>query len=335
MSNSHHKFRPLPFLKNRHIQTFLGAFVDNSPFEFPSLDVILKLPDGDSLFLVVSEPENWQPPQPTVVLVHGLTGSHRSGMMVRVGKRLYEKGWRVIRMNQRSAGAGLPYAKKPYHAGRSDDVRAVLENFQVPGKDCPTFIVGFSLGGNLVLKLAGEQPNLEGLAGVAAMGPPIDLAKCSDLIGRKSNQVYEKHFLSNLLQDVKRRLRYYPGMPNINFPKDLSIRLFDELYTAPSAGYGSVNEYYSKCSTTHLIDQIKVPTLILTAKDDPFIAPEPFESLKVPEHIQLCIQESGGHLGFLGKDGAGGIRWGESRIISWLADMSQKKTSYRKALGPA
>lgn len=335
MSHSHHTFRPFPFLKNRHVQTFLGALVDQSPFEFPSMETILPLPDGDSLYLVVSEPECWRPPNPTVILVHGLTGSHRSSMVVRIGKQLYEKGWRVIRMNQRGAGPGLPLARSPYHAGRSDDVRMVLENFQVPGKSCPTYLVGFSLGGNLVLKLAGENNTLPGLAGVAAMGPPIDLAKCSDLIGKKENQLYERHFLANLMSDVKRRQRYFPDTASVNFPKNLSIRLFDNCYTAIHAGFSCVEEYYSRCSTTHLIPEIRVPAMILTSRDDPFIAVDPFESLQTPENIKISIQNSGGHLGFLGKDGQGGFRWGESLILNWLHDQANRANLFQKNLGPA
>jgi predicted alpha/beta-fold hydrolase len=312
------EFQPYSLIANRHLQTLLGSLTDSSPPEFPSKEVVLPVTDGDSILVLDSKPVSWNPGKPIVILVHGLTGSHRSSHVVRVGERLYRRGCRVIRMNQRGAGPGLHLARWSYHAGRSEDIRKVMEHFQNVIDPSPIFLVGFSLGGNLILKTAGESGELHGLAGVAAMGPPINLLQCSKLIGKQENRIYEKHFLSYLLQEAKKRQRYFPDLPPLKFPSNMSIRLFDEHYTAPRAGYDCAEHYYEECSSERFIKNINVPTLILTSRDDPFISVGPFEKLKAPDCVTISIQNRGGHLGFLGPDGKGGIRWGESKLVHWV-----------------
>jgi predicted alpha/beta-fold hydrolase len=221
-------------------------------------------------------------------------------------------------MNQRGAGPGLHLARWSYHAGRSEDIRKVMEYFQSEVDPSPLFLVGFSLGGNLILKTAGESGDLHGLAGVAAMAPPINLMQCSELIGKQENRIYEKHFLSYLMLEAKKRQRYFPELPPLKFPSNMSIRLFDEHYTAPRAGYDCAEHYYQECSSERFIKNITVPTLILTSRDDPFISVGPFEKLNAPDCVSISIQNRGGHLGFLGSDGRGGIRWGETKLIQWI-----------------
>ena len=312
------EFRPFSLMGNRHLQTLLGSLTDKTPPEFPSKEVIVPVSDGDSILVLDSKPVSWTVGNPIAILVHGLTGSHRSSHVVRVGERLYRRGCRVIRINQRGAGPGLHLARWSYHAGRSDDIRKVMELFQNVVDPSPIFLVGFSLGGNLILKTAGEAGDLHGLAGVAAMAPPINLMQCSELIGKQENRIYESHFLFYLIQEAKKRQRYFPDLPPLKFPSNMSIRLFDEYYTAPRAGYDCAEHYYEECSSEKFIKNINVPTLILTSRDDPFISVGPFEKLDAPDCVSISIQNRGGHLGFLGSDGKGGIRWGESKLVNWI-----------------
>jgi predicted alpha/beta-fold hydrolase len=130
--------------------------------------------------------------------------------------------------------------------------------------------------------------------------------------------MYERHFLRGLLEQA-RRVRFLPDVPPVQFPRKLTLRLFDDLFTAPRHGFADALDYYRRSSSFPLIERIAVPGLIMTARDDPFIAVEPFEALTPPPHLEVRILEHGGHLGFLGWDGVGGIRWAERRLAEWVA----------------
>ena len=138
------------------------------------------------------------------------------------------------------------------------------------------------------------------------------------MLALRQNRVYEKYFVASLIEDAHRRHKVHSRQSPLRFPRRMSLRLFDDLYTAPRGGYRDAAEYYQRCSSTALIARIQVPTLILTARDDPFIAIEPFEELTPPAHVLVRIVDKGGHVGFVGKDGVGGIRWAERRVVDWL-----------------
>jgi predicted alpha/beta-fold hydrolase len=317
----HLTFRPLPLLHNPHLQTLLGHYLPGARFHFPTREQVIWLPDGDGLLLHDTVPDGWSPGEGIAVLIHGLTGSHASVQVQRVGVRILRRGLRVVRLDLRGAGKGLPLARRSYHGGRSDDVRAVLEEVHRWAPSSPVTLVGVSLGGNIALKLAGEAafrpvPNL---ARVAALGPPIDLERCAALLARPRNRMYELFFLRDLITEARLRQRCFPDLPPLCFPRRMTIRLFDDLYTAPRSGFADALDYYRRASAGPHVRHIQVPTLILTARDDPFIAVEPFEELELPPNVTLRIQPHGGHLGFLGWDGAGGIRWGERRVAEWVA----------------
>lgn len=313
-------FRPLPLLGNTHVQTVLGAFWPTPVWTGPLREHRIVLPDGDQVVIHDSRPGGWHEGAPIVVLVHGLGGSHQSGYMHRMAMRLLPLGVRVIRMDLRGCGRGFALARRTYNAGSSSDVRAVVEVLHRAHPRSPLSLVGFSLGGNVVLKLAGEASErpVPGLARVAAVAPPINLERCSELISLPANRIYELHFIRDLLALVQKRKRYFPELSALRFPRPLTLRQFDDLYTAPQAGFANALDYYRRSASLSLIPQIQQPTLIMTARDDPFVAVESFESLSVPKHIEVQISPRGGHLGFLGWDGAGGIRWAERRLADWL-----------------
>jgi predicted alpha/beta-fold hydrolase len=174
----------------------------------------------------------------------------------------------------------------------------------------------------VALKLAGELPGhpVPGLARVAAIAPPIDLQRCADLLMLPSNRLYENRFLRDLVRAAELRQSYFPDLPPLLLPNKLTIVLFDEYYTAPRGGFLNAEDYYRRASSFPLIASIPIPTLIVTSRDDPFIAVEPFEQLRVPQRIEVHILPRGGHVGFVGWDGSGGIRWAERRIVEWLVD---------------
>jgi uncharacterized protein len=155
---------------------------------------------------------------------------------------------------------------------------------------------------------------------VAALAPPIDLERCAAMIAAPRNLVYQYNFLRDLVLDARRRQRLFPDLPPLRFPRRMTMRLFDDLYTAPRCGFADAMDYYRSSSAATFMPRIPLPTLVLTSRDDPFIAVEPFEQVRVPAHVTVRILPHGGHLGFLGWDGAGGIRWAERRLIDWLLE---------------
>lgn len=321
--DGHDEFRPLPLLGNRHVQTVLGTYLRGPVRSITSTERRVPLDDGDCLVVHDSVPPSWRAGDPIALLVHGLGGSHRSSYLRRLTVQLLPHGFRVLRMDLRGCGRGLPLARRPYHAGCSADVRAAAEAIQRETPQSPLILIGFSLGGNIVLKLAGEAAErpVPGLVRVAAVAPPIDLERCADLIAQPSNRFYDRFFVRELMALARRRQRLFPDLPAVQFPRPLTLRLFDDVYTAPRSGFRDAADYYNQASSLPLIAQIAVPTLILTARDDPFIAVEPFEALQAPGHVTVRIVRHGGHLGFLGWDGAGGIRWAERRVLEWVTQM--------------
>lgn len=316
-----HDFHPLPLLSNPHVQTVLGFYLPGPAPKHPVTHHVVQMPDGDSLLLHDSIPEPWQLGDRIALLLHGLSGSARSAQVLRLAYHLLARGVRVVRLDLRGAGEGLSLARRFYHAGRSEDVCAALAEIHRWTPTSPLVLVGISLGGNLALKLAGESADhpVPGLRRVIAMGPPIDLVRCSELLAQPRNRMYELNFLRDLIAQARQRQKLFPDLPPLRFPLRMTMRLFDDLYTAPRSGYADATEYYRRASAGPLIERIPVPTFILTARDDPFIAVEPFEQIKAPEHVTVRILRHGGHVGFLGWDGNGGFRWAEQRIVEWAA----------------
>ncbi len=314
------KFRPFPFLGNPHVQTILGSALKGYTTDLPHEVIQLPLADGDTLLLYDSQSGTWEPGKPIAVLVHGLTGCHTSGYMIRLGKRLVANGYRVVRMDLRGAGPSIRLARKFYNAACSADVREVLRYYNRQFPSSPIVLVGFSLGGNIVLKLAGEEAGnpIANLVAIATAAPPIDLKVCSILLAQPKNLFYDRYFAKALVGAVEEHYRLFPDQEKIDFPSKLTLREFDDLYTAPRGGFADVEDYYEKAACLPLIEQIKIPTLIFTAKDDPFIALEPIRKLQGQTNIEVRVVDRGGHLGFLGPDGNGGVRWLEPRMAEWI-----------------
>lgn len=315
------EFCPLPFLRNPHVQTVLGALVPGPNCPLPDQRHLLPLPDGDQLVLHNNTPLAWKQGDPLALLIHGLSGSHASPNICRLAALLLARQIRVVRMDQRGAGAGLSLARGVYHAGRSDDVRAALAEMHKWSTASPLLLIGLSLGGALALRLAGEAAArpVPGLTRLVAVSPPIDLSLCAALLSLPRNRIYEGNFLRDLLIEARQRQRFFRDLPPLRFPRcRLTMRTFDDLYTAPRSGFNDALDYYRNASCAALVPNIQIPALILTARDDPFIAIEPFEALKAPSNILVRIANHGGHLGFLGWDGCGGIRWAERRIVEWI-----------------
>ena len=197
-TNAGADFRPLPLLGNAHIQTLLGNMLPVPDLSHPTRQHIVELIDGDRLVLHDSVPKGWRSGDRIALLVHGLGGSHRSRHLCSLARLLLPRGLRVVRMDLRGTGRGLPLARHGYHGGCSDDVRAATAAIQGWSPSSPLILIGVSLGGNIALKLAGEMgehpvPSLER---VAALAPPINLELCSDRLAQPRCRLYERHFFA-------------------------------------------------------------------------------------------------------------------------------------------
>lgn len=312
-------FLPAPGLRGRHVQTILAAKV-YLPGEPPSVTRQVKLADGDVLALEVSTPGTWQPHQATVVMLHGLCGCHRSPYMQRLARKFWQRGVRAIRMNMRGCGSGQGLAKQPYHSGRSADVLAVLQALQQETPQSPVTLIGFSLGGNIVLKWAGEvqAEAARYCQQVIAVCPPADLAEGARLLGRPANRLYERHFVRLLCAAVAWRHRQFADLPPVTLPPHLSLYAFDTLYTAPQCGFHDADDYYARCSAAPLVPQITIPCRMLFAADDPVINSQVFDGVSLPANIHILRTSHGGHLGFLGRPWRpGGYRWMDTLLVEW------------------
>jgi predicted alpha/beta-fold hydrolase len=317
-------FHPPFFLRNRHVQTILGHLWAGPRFRHPTRKHLVALGEGDHLVLHDAVPARWRETDPIAVLIHGLGGNHDSGHLRRFAHLLTARHVRSFRADLRGTGEGLALARKSYHAGRSEDIRLILEYVHALLPASPLLLIGVSLGGNMVVKLAGEAATnpIPGLQRVVALGPPIDLARCDRLMSQRSNLFYNRYFTRLLVSQARAREKLFPDLPRVAFPASATLRQFDELYTAPRNGFAGVEDYYARASSAPVIPAIKLPTLILTARDDPFVDVRPFEALNPPANVELRIADYGGHLGFVGRDSLGGMRWGEAFVVRWLLDQS-------------
>jgi predicted alpha/beta-fold hydrolase len=315
-------FRPLPFLANTHIQTLAGFWLKGKPYPYPSEVRFVTMPDGDQLALHDSKPPKWQPGDPIVLLIHGLGGDHQSRYVQRTAVLLYERGLRAVRMDLRGSGASFGRTRSFYHAGRTGDLRAAFQELHTWCAQSPLFAVGFSLGGHLLLRTAGEPEgaSIQNLERLVSVAPPLDLFRCWRMMAQPNRRIYDRFFANLMASHARAWCERFPDPPLPEFPERLTLQQFDDLFTAPRNGFASAIDYYVRCSSYPFVPRIAVPTFILTARDDPFIAVESFEELQVPDHIEIEIQAHGGHLGFLGYDGSGGVRWMERRVVRWLVD---------------
>jgi uncharacterized protein len=311
-------FLPLPFLRNPHVQTVLGNLLSGPALTFPSIAEVVALVDGDRVVIHDSTPGAWREGGAIAVLIHGLGGDHNSANVVRVTQRLANRGVRVFRMDLRGSGAGMALARRFYSAACADDVRTVLGHLHARHPNSPLLLAGYSLGGSIVAKLAGEAADrpVAGLCAVAALAPPLDLVRCSELIARFP--LYDAFFVRGLTRSVRRHQRLFPDLPRVLFPRRLTLRQFDDIYTAPRWGFADALDYYRQASALPWIARCTLPTFLLTARDDPFIAVAPFETIPQRPNLEVHIVAHGGHLGFLGRDGEGGIRWAERQLVDWL-----------------
>jgi predicted alpha/beta-fold hydrolase len=322
-------FRPHPLLRGGHLQTIVGCYLPWKKIVYQAVQYLVPLEDGDKIALHDDRPADWKPGDPVALLAHGLGGCHLSGYMQRGVIKLGQRGYRVFRMDLRGCGAGFLHARHPIHAGRSEDALAALR-FVIglcPGS--PVHVAGFSMGANIVLKMAGElsadvPPELASLMAVA---PPIDLIECSRNIQRGTNRIYDQSFVTGLLRHVERRKKAVPGaLTRPLSPRPRRLFDFDSQFTAPLAGFADAHDYYARASAGRVLAKIMVPTLILAAASDPIIPVRTFEQASYSPTTEVVIAPCGGHLGFIGRPGVDpDRRWLDWRLVEWITSHAPQR----------
>ena len=265
---------------------------------------------------------------PTLLLLHGLEGSSLAHYMGGISDKAWAAGWNVVRLNQRNCGNTEHLSRGLYHSGLTHDPLFVIRELIEVDGIVALAVAGYSLGGNLTLKLAGElgdTPPPE-LKAVCAVSPTLDLAACVEALERRSNLAYEFNFVRNLKARMRRKAAAFPGSFTLDALRRIwTIRSFDEAYTAPHHGFRDADDYYHRASALRVVDRIRVPALIITAEDDPFVPTGAFALPAVVSnpHVMVVVTPHGGHCAFVERprDGYDGY-WAEQEIVRFIDEFA-------------
>ena len=267
----------------------------------------------------------------TLIALHGLNGSSEAHYMRGLAAKAFARGMNVVRLNQRNCGDTEHLSEGLFHSGLTADAAHVVDELtRVDG--LPAIgVAGYSLGGNLALKLAGEYGAHApaALVGVAAVSPIIEISLCTKALERPGNWLYQGNFVRDLKRRMRRKEQCHPGrfdLARLNAIK--TVREFDESYTAPYFGFRDAEDYYHRASAMRVIDRVRVPALVITSEDDPFVPSAPFHDPKVTRnpHIDLRVCAHGGHCGFVGEGSVNDDGyWAENQIVEFFGDISDRR----------
>ncbi len=317
-------FTPHPWLTNPHVQTLVSRYRRR-----PRL--LANVPIEERLFQVDPQSQikgacSWQPNRrraPALILVHGLEGCQDSSYMRGIAHKAWHAGLNVIRLNQRTCAATEHLTPNLYHGGLSQDVRAVTDELVEKDGIQALWVAGYSMGGNLALKMAGEAGDrCPGLNGVAAVCPNVHPAACVAALEQRRNWMYHQHFVHKLKARVERKAKYFPEKWDRSRLKRVrTLSQFDDAYTAPDGGYRNAADYYEQSGSRHVLEYIRVPTLLITSQDDPFVPLASFDLSRIRANscIRLITPAKGGHCGFIQRSRAGeDVHWAENRIVEFI-----------------
>lgn len=309
-----------PIFRNPHVLTIAANFwprgVDKQ--RFPVTRKLYQIDEDTTVVGYEHRPAGAARGQ--IILLHGLEGSADAGYILSFAQEALVRGFVVHRLNFRTCGGTEKLCRTTYHSGLTSDTLQILEALQDGGG--PIFVVGFSLGGNVALKLAGELGETKLVAGVCAISAPIDLAACVRWMGKRSKYFYARRFLERLKKRIKIKSKIAPEIYNRARLRGIkSIWEFDDRFTAQLFSFGSAANYYETQSAARYLDAIRVPALVICAKDDPLI---PFEIYNHPAfqsnpNLTLLALEHGGHLGFLSRRGP--RFWVDQVALDWMESL--------------
>ena len=332
-------FQPLRAFKGGHAQT-LVAYAWPRPYRFQPVPA-----DEERLIEIEQNVKvlaqcRWQSERrkhATVVIWHGMEGSTSSIYMIATADKAFRAGFNVVRVNFRNCGGTEHLTPTLYHGGLSEDLRVVVNKLIKDDGLKRLLLLGFSLGGNMVLKLAGEDGETlpTEVVAVCAVSPSVDLRASSELILRKENWVYHRRFCRSLKKRMRLKKKLYPELYDLTrLPQIRTIREFDEEFVSRSNGFANAEDYYQRASSIRVAAGIRVPTLIIHAQDDPFIPFEPLRHAVFSEnpYILLIGTVNGGHVAFVSSKSSGEDRfWAENRAVEFfrLANESRSELGVR------
>jgi len=304
-----------PVLRSPHLQTIASHFWPRpeSRARYPMASRLFTTEPGVQVLVTSQRPE--RPALGEIVTVHGLEGSGEAGYIRSLAAAALPRGFAVHCFHMRTCGGTERLCQTLYHAGLTSDLRAVVGEFQREGRG-PIFLAGFSLGGNVVLKLAGElgESGPASIRGVCAVSTPIDLAACAERLARPANRLYERRFVRRMRDRLCATGRYSLQ----DFRGLRTIRQIDDRITAPAFGFGDAANYYRTQSALGYLARIRVPVLLIQSKDDTLVPFDVFESEVVRSNpaVELRATDHGGHLGFLGRRPH--RFWLDETILEWI-----------------
>jgi predicted alpha/beta-fold hydrolase len=274
---------------------------------------------------------------PTILLLHGLEGSSYAHYMCGLSDKAWAAGWNVVRLNQRNCGGTEALSRGLYHSGLTHDPLFVLRELIARDRLDTLAVAGYSLGGNLTLKLAGELGgSMPQLRAVCAVSPVMDLGRCVEALERRANYPYQWNFVRNLKARMRRKAAAFPEAFDISrLGRVWTVRQFDELFTAPHHGFRDATDYYHRASAMRVIDRIAVPALVLTAEDDPFVPPEPFRDPVVTANpnLSVVVTKTGGHCAYV-EHASGDYDgyWAEREVIRFVAAHAAAERTHEHGL---
>ena len=315
-------FRPAWWLTNRHLQTIFPNTLRRQP-RLALRRERLELPDGD--FVDV----DWTTDSsgPIVIVLHGLEGSIDSRYASGIMRTLDRRGWRGALLHHRGCSGEINRLASGYHSGQTADLDYFIKLLRQREPGTPLAAVGYSLGGNVLLKWLGETRNADALQAAVAISVPMRLDLCSDGINRGFSKVYQSHLMRRMRRTALRKIDAgILDMPKQAVRKLKTFRQFDDALTGPLHGFGNAETYYAQCSSRQFLKHIATPTLIIQSRDDPFMTPEVIPSAReLSGQVILELAEHGGHVGFVGGAWPWRARyWLEDRIPAFLEDFLEK-----------
>jgi predicted alpha/beta-fold hydrolase len=311
-------------LRGGHLQTLASFFLPRR-FDLPAAEARLIEVEPGAQVLCRCHWQRERETALTVIIVHGLEGSSESQYMLGIAAKGMAAGMNVVRMNQRNCGGTDALSPTLYHSGRSRDVAAVAQNLLDQDRISRFALAGFSMGGNLVLKLAGEWGRERPLQfrAVAAVCPSMNLAASADALHLPANRLYEYHFMWKLRGRLRAKARLFPEIFDTSRLRGLtSLRDFDDKITAYYCGFAGASDYYQRSAAANVVDRIAVPALILHAANDPFIRilPETRRKILSNPNIAFVETEDGGHCSFLAQPDGDDGRWAERQVVEFLRE---------------
>ena len=308
-------FQPPWWLRNAHDQTIWPSLVRKIPGLRWQRER-LELDDGDFLDLDWSRAGSRR----LVVVTHGLEGNSRRAYVAGMARAANRRGWDALAWNFRGCSGEPNRLCRSYHSGATEDLAAVVARATRDGAYDRVAVVGFSLGGNLTLKYLGELGDSPGVVcGGAGLSVPCDLRAAAMKMAGPACGFYMRRFLQDMGGKMREKALQFPGRVDLS-PLDgmTTFRQFDDAFTGPMHGFKDAEDYWAKCSAKRFLPRIRVPTLVLNALDDPFLAPEcfPFAEAAANDHVTLDVPSLGGHVGFVS---AGADYWSERRTIEFLS----------------